>query len=76
MRKLNKPALKEALTDTALGAMINVPLNLVLLWWADIVNMSILSTGILLSVVFTIIAIVRKYMLRSFFEKKSCHHDD
>ena len=73
---MNRPAMKEALTDTALGAAINFPLNVLFLWGADVIGLSIMTTGILLSAVFTVVAIVRKYLLRSFFEKKSCQSVD
>jgi len=73
---MNRPAMKEALTDTAVGAAINFPLNVLFLWGANKVGLSIMTTGVVLSVVFTFVAIVRKYLLRSFFEKNSCQSTD
>lgn len=66
----------ESITDTAVGTLINFPLNILLLWSADRMNFTILQTSIYLSVVFIIIAILRKTYIRTFFNKHSCHAGD
>ena len=67
----NKAALKEALSDTALGTVLNFPLNLLAMWTVFELQLTVLESSILLWAVFTAVAIVRKYCLRVYFEKKS-----
>jgi hypothetical protein len=71
-----KAALKEAVTDTALALVINFPLNILLLeiaGWIGI-NDNDSSDNIILSIfltaVFTTVAIIRKYYVRLYFNKK------
>lgn len=66
----NKKAWIEAITDTAVGTVINFPLNLAVLYYAFSSKMSVLNTAILTWVVFTVIAIIRKYIIRIYFKKK------
>ena len=67
----NKKAWIEAITDTAIGTVINFPLNLLVLYFAFNTNMTVLNTAILTWFVFTAIAVIRKYIIRMFFKKKS-----
>jgi|SaaInlStandDraft_2_1057019.scaffolds.fasta_scaffold29280_3 hypothetical protein len=61
----------EAISDTALGTLINFPLNIVILTITFELELSAFNTSIVLCVVFTILAIVRKYIVRNHFSKKS-----
>lgn len=67
----NKKAWTEAVSDTAVGTIINFPLNLLVLSFAFNLELSVFSTAVITWVVFTVIAIVRKYMIRLYFKKKS-----
>lgn len=69
MTKRDKLAWKESISDTAIGLIINVPLNMVLLYVATMVNMSVAMTSCMLSVVFTVVAVIRKYLTRIYFSK-------
>ena len=60
----------EAISDTALGTLINFPLNIVILTITFKLELSAFDTSIVLCVVFTILAIVRKYIVRTYFSKK------
>ena len=71
----NGGAWKEAFIDTALGASINIPLNTILLYVALWCEWSVITTSLVLSAVFTVIAIVRKYILRNYFETKKLHSE-
>lgn len=67
----NKKAWIEAITDTAIGTVINFPLNLAVLYFAFNTEMSVFNTAVLTWVVFTAIAIIRKYIIRIYFKKKA-----
>ena len=66
----------ESITDTALALLINFPLNILLLWYASIVQLTVVQTSVFLTVVFTIVAVVRKVFTRKFFNKHSCQSGD
>ena len=68
---MKKDALKEAVTDTALAASINVPLNYVLISLAFSMELSALQSTFLFTTVFTLIAVTRKYFVRIHFERRS-----
>ena len=71
MGTMKKDAFKEAVTDTALAAAINIPLNYVLISFAFSLELSALQSTLLFTSVFTIIAITRKYYVRMHFERRS-----
>ena len=60
----------ESITDTTIAFVINFPINLFLLWLCQANNMSILNTSITLSITFTVVAIIRKVVVRNYFTKK------
>lgn len=60
----------EASVDTIIGTLINFPLNIVLLYMAAELELSIMTTGVMLTTVFFIFAIVRKALTRIFFKKR------
>lgn len=63
-------AFKEAIADTALATLINVPLNFVLISIAFYLELTALETTIFMTSVFTAIAIVRKTYIRLHFSRK------
>jgi len=70
MKRYQTKAWIEAVTDTALGTVINFPLNILLLWMAARMQLDILQTSIMLSMVFIMVAIVRKTVVRCYFHTK------
>ena len=70
MNLRNKKAWIESISDTVVGSMINFPLNVSLLYMSRYLDLTVLQTSIFLSVVFTMIAIVRKYTIRNYFSKQ------
>lgn len=68
--KYDKQALKEAVVDTLLGAMVNFPLS-----WLTIYSVLIFTTNsfiISLSqlIILSILAIIRRYYIRVYFQEK------
>ena len=72
-----KQALREAVGDTLLALVINFPLNFLLLYLGTLmgINNNDASNNIMLTVflttVFTIVAIIRKYFMRQWFDKRN-----
>ena len=69
-KKEYKRALKEATTDTLLALIINFPLNVLLLYVAANMELTIFWTSCFMTAIFTNIAIVRKTIVRVHFKKK------
>lgn len=67
----NKAAWREAICDTIIGTMINFPLNMLAMWFIFMAQLSVFESSVLLWFIFTSVAIVRKYFMRIYFEKKS-----
>jgi len=63
-------AFKEAVSDTALATVLNFPLNLLLVTIARALELTILQTSIFFTVVFSVVAILRKTWVRLYFFKK------
>ena len=63
-----KQAFKEAFLDTMLALSMNFPLNILLVWIAFTLELGVMATSIFLTAVFTIVAIIRKYFTRLYFE--------
>ena len=70
MKLNNKMAWLEAISDTIIGTVINFPLNIIVLTMTMQSNLSAFNTAVVLWIVFTIIAILRKYIVRVYFSKK------
>lgn len=66
----DKKAWTEAISDTVIGTLINFPLNLIVLTIAFNFKMSVFTTACFTWVTFTLLAIIRKYIVRVFFSKK------
>lgn len=65
----NKKVLKESVIDTIIASMINLPINYVLIGLCLYVNMNALEMSLIMTAVFTGIAITRKYYVRLYFSK-------
>lgn len=65
-----KSALSEAFVDTALGTLVNVPLNYVLVYLAFSNEWSPLLTTLIFTCTFFTLGITRKVLLRLSFQKR------
>ena len=63
-------AFKEAVIDTVAATAMNFPINWVLVAYALHTNMEPLHASIMLTVVFSTIAITRKTLFRVYFHKR------
>jgi hypothetical protein len=66
-----RDAFKEALADTGLAFVVNVPLNFVLVALAFELEFSAFKTSIMLTSIFTVFALTRKTYLRLHFDRKN-----
>jgi hypothetical protein len=71
--KLNKTAFKEAVVDTAVGIVINFPLTWFVLFCMLYFTQSALLISVVQASVLTIVAIIRKYLVRIHFERKGLY---
>jgi len=67
----NKAAWNEAVIDTGIGLIVNLPLT-----WATIavgfyLELGVAEFAMFQTIVFTIISLVRKYKIRSHFDTKN-----
>lgn len=70
MNKRQKTAFKETLVTVFTGLVINWPISIVLLYlFIDVLALSTFTVSILLTVAFTIIAIIRVFTIRMWFTK-------
>ena len=70
MNKRQKTAFKETLVTVFTGLVINWPISIVLLYlFIDVLALSTFKVSILLTVAFTIIAIIRVFTIRMWFTK-------
>ena len=75
----DKESLKESVSDTALALLINFPLNMVLLIIANRTFIPHMKTeaeqvfwlSVFLTIVFTLVAVTRKYFVRVYFKNKN-----
>ena len=70
MTSKSKKAWTEAISDTFIGTIINFPLNMLAMWFIFQYNLTVVESSVLLWIVFTAIAIIRKYYVRIYFSKK------
>ena len=67
MNTAKKAALKESLADTCAGLVINLPMNWALLSLGLWMEMGAIELTIFMTSIFTIIACIRKYLIRLHF---------
>ena len=67
----DKKAWLEAISDTAIGTVINFPLNILAMMVIFKVNMNAFQASLFLWFIFTTLAVVRKYIIRRYFKNKS-----
>ena len=67
MNTAKKAALKESLADTMAGLVINLPMNYALLAFGLYLELGALALTLFMTSVFTIVALIRKYLIRLHF---------
>ena len=75
MNTAKKAALKESITDTAAGLIINLPANYALLAFGLYLEMGALALTLFMTSVFTVIAVIRKYYIRLHFMSRNTDSD-
>lgn len=63
-------AFKEAIADTSLGMLINIPINFIMVSLAFHFSWGAVTTTALMTTAFTVLAIVRKMYVRLHFSKR------
>ena len=72
MNKRQKKAMKESVVTVASGMMINWPVSVVFLYvFIERMKMDILEASIYMTMGFTIVALIRVYVIRLIFEKRN-----
>ena len=66
---IDKKVAKEAVWDVGIGFLIAFPLAYVVLSFATWFELSISVTAVVQTLVFTVVALTRKYFVRLFFKK-------
>ena len=67
-----KQAFYEALTDTGIAAVVNIPLNFVLVYLCiDVWQVGTMWTSVIMTTIFTTYAIARKTVARLYFEREA-----
>jgi len=67
--KIDRYAMKESLSDVAVGIIIALPVSYIVLNVCKYLEVTLLTTSITQTTVFTLIAIIRKYIVRITFKK-------
>lgn len=71
MHTRTRTALKEAVLDTSLATVMNVPLNFILAWYAVEAEWNAIQMTIYFTACFFFIAVARKTYLRLYFDKRA-----
>jgi hypothetical protein len=67
---INVPALKEAFSDTAIATPMNLLISWGMLEVCMRLGMSAFTTSVVMTLVFFIIAVIRKYYIRLWFARR------
>tara|TARA_R110002012_G_C11464812_1_gene593266 strand:+ start:414 stop:647 length:234 start_codon:yes stop_codon:yes gene_type:complete len=72
MNKRQRKAMKESVVTVASGMMINWPVSVVFLYvFIERMKMDILEASIYMTIGFTVVALIRVYVIRLIFEKRN-----
>ncbi len=72
MNKRQRKAMKESVITVFSGMLINWPVSIVFLYlFIDVLKMDILETSVYMTIGFTVVALIRVYIIRMIFEKKN-----
>jgi|TARA_R110002124_G_scaffold106047_2_gene257368 hypothetical protein len=70
MIKIDKEAMGEALNDVSIGLVMSFPISFGILSLCQYLELSLVVTSLMQVMVFTFVAIVRKYMVRVYYKKR------
>ena len=68
--KIDYPALKEAIVDTMLGAMINFPLSWLTIYLVLIFTTNSFIISLSQLIILSLLAIIRRYYIRVYFQER------
>jgi len=70
MNQKQREALKEALVTVGTGFIINWPISIIFLYlFIDLLELNILTTSIFMTFGFTVVAVIRVYLIRMWFSQ-------
>ena len=68
--KIDKESMEEAVNDVGIGLVVSFPISYGLLKLCSYLEVSLVATSIIQVSVFTLVAVVRKYMVRVYYKEK------
>ena len=72
MNKRQKKAMKESAITVFSGMLINWPISIIFLYvFIDVMELDILETSIFMTIGFTVVALIRVYVIRMIMEKRN-----
>jgi hypothetical protein len=70
MIKIDKESLNEAMNDVSIGLIMSFPISYGLLRLCSYLDVSLVATSVVQISVFTLVAVVRKYMVRVYYKER------
>ena len=70
MIKIDQESMTEALNDVGIGLILSFPISYGLLRLCSYLEVSLVATSVIQVSVFTLVAVVRKYMVRVYYKEK------
>jgi len=68
--KIDKDSMEEAVNDVGIGLVLSFPISYGLLRLCSYLEVSLVATSVIQVSVFTLVAIVRKYMVRVYYKER------
>ena len=68
--KIDRPALKEAIVDTTLGAIVNFPLSWLTIFVALLFTKNSFIISLSQLIILSLLAIIRRYYIRVYFQER------
>ena len=68
--KIDKDSMEEALNDVGIGLLLSFPISYCLLRLCSYLEVSLVATSVIQVSVFTLVAVVRKYMVRVYYKER------
>ena len=68
--KFDKDSMDEAVNDVGIGLVLSFPISYGLLKLCSYLDVSLVATSVIQVSVFTLVAVVRKYMVRVYYKEK------
>ena len=68
--KIDKASMEEAVNDVGIGLVLSFPISYGLLKLCSYLDVSLVATSVIQVLVFTLVAVVRKYMVRVYYKER------